>query len=246
MYLVRLDDASEYMDIEKWKIVEGILDKYQIKPLVGIIPDNKDAVLLKYSKDMKFWEKALTWEEKGWTIALHGYQHILKASIQKGINPINKYTEFCGLPYELQKAKIKKGYDILIEKGLNPKVFFAPAHTFDKETIRALHNETPIRVISDTIALNSYYQDGIYYIPQQMGNLRKIPCFKIITGCYHPNTMTQKDFFEMERFFSQNRKNIVEFNDIILKKRKSSVFDKISRFSYFSYRNIRKILNKKR
>ena len=43
MYLVRLDDASEYMDIEKWKIVEGILDKYQIKPLVGIIPDNKDA-----------------------------------------------------------------------------------------------------------------------------------------------------------------------------------------------------------
>ena len=58
--------------------------------------------------------------------------------------------------------------------------------------------------------------------------------------------MTQKDFLEMEQFFSQNRKNIVEFNDIILKERKSSVFDKISRFSYFSYRNIRKILNKKR
>ena len=41
-YILRLDDASDYMDVEKWSRMEELLDKYQIKPLVGVIPDNQD------------------------------------------------------------------------------------------------------------------------------------------------------------------------------------------------------------
>ena len=44
--LLRLDDASDYMDIEKWQRLEEFLDRYGIKPLVGIIPDNQDASLI--------------------------------------------------------------------------------------------------------------------------------------------------------------------------------------------------------
>lgn len=42
-YIMRLDDASEYMDVEKWQRMEDLLDKYHIKPIVGVIPDNQDS-----------------------------------------------------------------------------------------------------------------------------------------------------------------------------------------------------------
>lgn len=32
-YIMRLDDASEYMDVEKWQRMENLLDKYGIKPM---------------------------------------------------------------------------------------------------------------------------------------------------------------------------------------------------------------------
>lgn len=41
-YLLRMDDASDYMDAEKWQRMEELLDRYGIKPLVGVIPDNRD------------------------------------------------------------------------------------------------------------------------------------------------------------------------------------------------------------
>lgn len=40
-YIMRLDDASEYMDVPKWKRMEDLLDAYHIKPLVGIFPTIK-------------------------------------------------------------------------------------------------------------------------------------------------------------------------------------------------------------
>jgi hypothetical protein len=42
MYLVRLDDASEYMDDKKWKKIFDILSKYSIKPIIGVIPNNEE------------------------------------------------------------------------------------------------------------------------------------------------------------------------------------------------------------
>lgn len=39
-YILRLDDASDYMDVKKWQRMEELLDRHGIKPLVGIIPDN--------------------------------------------------------------------------------------------------------------------------------------------------------------------------------------------------------------
>ena len=73
---MRLDDASEYMDVEKWQRMEDLLDKYHIKPIVGVIPNNQDPDMVGvYPKDEQFWEKVQRWKEKGWTIALHGYTH---------------------------------------------------------------------------------------------------------------------------------------------------------------------------
>lgn len=41
-YIIRLDDASEIMNVSAWERIEELLDNYNIKPIVGIIPNNKD------------------------------------------------------------------------------------------------------------------------------------------------------------------------------------------------------------
>lgn len=36
-YIIRLDDACPNMNHERWREVENLLEKYNIKPIVGII-----------------------------------------------------------------------------------------------------------------------------------------------------------------------------------------------------------------
>ena len=130
---LRIDDASEYMNIERWEKMEKILDRYNVKPLFGIIPFNQDPDLLKYGKVEGFWDLVASWERKGWVPALHGYTHVFETECG-GINPINRKSEFAGVPYERQLQKIRDGVAILKEHGIEPKVFFAPAIPTDTIT----------------------------------------------------------------------------------------------------------------
>lgn len=231
MYLMRLDDASEYMDLEKWKRMEKLLDKYSVKPIYGIIPANKDPELLKYNKVNKFWELMKTWEEKGWTPALHGYNHIFETS-EGGLNPVNNRSEYAGVSLEIQKQKIKDGYNLLKSHNIIPDIFFAPAYTFDTNTLIALKEESLIRIICDTIANDIYFKDEFYYIPQQSGHCQKLP-FKITTFCYHPNIMNDIDFERLEVFLKNYSKNFINFKIVKLKKRNYSFLDKLFRKIYF-------------
>lgn len=233
-YYLRLDDACEFMDLEKWTRMEQILDKFSINPLVGIIPFCNDDDLIKYENNTCFWDTALNWQAKGWVIALHGYAHQIKTS-SGGINPVNKRSEFAGLDFEQQRDQISKGYERLISKSLEPKVFFSPFHTFDKVTLRALKEKTDVVVVSDTIARKRYNFDGITFIPQQSGKVRKLPFFKEITFCYHPNKMTETDFIDLESFIEKNRNKFHSF-DISEAKRGKSLFDKILSWLYFTRR----------
>lgn len=231
MYLIRLDDASEYMNMEKWIKMGHLLDKYKIKPIYGIIPANKDPDLLKYEKVDGFWKLMIQWKNNGWIPALHGYTHVFETN-QGGINPVNNKSEFAGVCLEKQCQKIRDGVRILSEHGIMPEIFFAPAHTFDRNTLKALKQESKIRIISDTIANNVYYQDGFYFIPQQSGYCRKLP-FKIVTFCYHPNTMKNEDFQALDKFLSCYKNKFQTFNFHILKKRQFGFEDEILRKLYF-------------
>ena len=201
--LLRLDDASEYMDYDKWKRMEGILDKYNVKPLFGIIPANEDPNLLKYGKVECFWELIHSWISKGWVPALHGYTHVFETE-NGGINPVNKKSEYAGVPYEKQLYKIQQGLIVLQSHGIYPKVFFAPAHTFDNNTLKALMDGSNIRIISDTPAQDLYCKEGITFVPLQSGRVRKL-LFKTTTYCYHPNTTTEDGFDELDEFLSQHQ-----------------------------------------
>ena len=239
MYLIRLDDACEYMDVEKWTKMETLLDKYGIKPLVGIIPACEDPKMKGiYQQDLDFWNKVKRWKNKGWTMALHGYQHLYVTKCG-GINPVNNKSEFAGLPLEEQKEKIRKGNEILINQGIHVKVFFAPSHTFDANTLLALKEESEIRIISDTISSNIYYENDFWFVPSQSGSCRNLP-FKTATFCFHPNTMKDDDFDRLEKFISKNTDKFTDFNmlDFEIKKKKT-LFDNLLNVLYFAYRKIR-------
>lgn len=241
MYLLRLDDASEYMDVEKWKRMELLLDKYGIKPIFGVIPQNEDPDLLAYGKVEGFWDWMNAWVAKGWTPALHGYTHVFETN-NGGINPVNKRSEFAGVTLERQQQKVRDGYRTLKEHGIDPQIFFAPAHTFDQNTLKALEQETPIRVISDTVANDVYYHEPFYFIPQQSGHVRKLP-FKTVTFCYHPNIMTDAHFAELEKFLKLYQENFSNERLLSLQKRAFGKFDKILCSLYFIKHKLGRLKN---
>lgn len=235
-YLLRLDDASDFMDVEKWKRMEDLLDQYGIRPLVGIIPDNQDPSLIGvYERDPAFWGKAAHWKDKGWELALHGCYH--KYTTEKGgINPVNKRSEFAGVSLDEQKKMIRHGVDILKSHDIEPKVFFAPSHTFDENTLIALKEESNVQIISDTIANDVYFENGFYFIPQQSGRVRKLP-FKVCTFCYHPNIMQDDGWYNLECFLREHEKEFVEINQMELTRRKLTFLDCALRTLYFERRH---------
>lgn len=231
MYLIRLDDASEYMNISNWMRMKTLLVKYGVKPIYGIIPNNRDPELLQYEKVEGFWDIMREWQEKGWIPAMHGFTHVFE-TLEGGINPINDKSEFAGLSLERQREKIKQGYAKLLSERIKPEIFFAPAHTFDVNTLKALYKETPVRIISDTIANDVYYRKPFYFIPQQSGRVRKLP-FKTVTFCYHPNTMQDEDFRELENFLKGHQKKMGSYKELELSSRKRTILDNILRYLYF-------------
>ena len=74
-FIIRLDDACPKMNREGWRRIEQMLDSYHIKPIVGIIPDNRDENFT-WDVDLDFWDITVhRWADKGWTIAQHGCHH---------------------------------------------------------------------------------------------------------------------------------------------------------------------------
>lgn len=223
-YIMRLDDACEKRDVAKWNHMEELLDRYEVKPLVGVIPHCEDPAMKEYPVDEHFWDRVKCWKKKDWTIAMHGYNHVYVTKCG-GINPVNARSEFAGLPIEEQKDKIKKGVLIMREHGINPKVFFAPSHTFDENTLVALREESDIRIISDTIAMAPYSKYGFTFVPQQSGRVRKLP-LRMVTFCYHPNMMKDSDFERLEIFLQKNKDSFIIF-PVQIVNRKVNIFDKL-------------------
>ena len=227
-YILRLDDASEKRDITKWDRIEKLCDKYDVKPLVAVIPDNKDPDFMDYPVDRSFWDRVREWEKKGWVIGLHGFNHIFETK-EHGINPINNYSEFAGLPQEVQKEKIMSGIKIFESHGIDPKVFVAPAHTFDDNTLTALKENTNIRIVSDVPASSYFSYMGLTFVPQQTGKARRLP-FKVVTLCYHPNSMKASDYDYLESFINNN--NFMPF-PLEETKREPSLFDRMLMKAYY-------------
>jgi predicted deacetylase len=238
-YLIRLDDACPTQNRYNWKMIEDILDKYEVKPIVAVIPDCKDPSLA-YDKPMEnFWNIVKDWEKKGWTIGMHGYQHLyVPMDKRKSIVPIHNKTEFAGLPYEVQEEKIKRSWEIFINNGIKPNIWIAPSHTFDHNTLKALLNHTEIRIVSDGFAFDVFKYNNFFFIPQQLWKFIKPPLeypFRLFTICLHPNTMSKEQILAVEKWLKNYRELFIDFNQLEFKNRNWSILEKfINNYIWFN------------
>ena len=244
-YLIRMDDACPTMNFERWDYLENLFDNFNIKPLVAVVPDNLDKSLVCNEENPLFWNKVISWQNKGWTIGLHGYQHDMHPTNAKQILPIYKRSEFSGLPYQEQAKKIKKGYKILKDRGVNPTVWIAPAHCFDKKTLRAIFNETSIRIVSDGIAFDQYFEENFFWIPQQLWDF-KFQKKGLWTICMHPNGMTDESLELFKENLIIYKNNIISLDELKLNKNKKSFRSQIYSFYFWNKYRVLKTINELR
>lgn len=200
-FLIRLDDAHPRMDARKWAEVEALLDARGARPLVGVIPACEDPSISGRSADPRFWDRARAWQEKGWGIGLHGYAHRLRPSAG-GLVPLNRYSEFVGLPESEQRDLIRRGYAVLRGHDLDPLWWIAPAHGLDVLTLRALKEETPIRSISDGLSTRPYSYLGFSWFPQQLWKPRAVDA-GFWTICVHPDEATETELVRLDSFLAE-------------------------------------------
>ena len=205
--MIRLDDITPDMNRERFYRAKEIFDKYDILPLIGVVPDNRDETLHKEEGREEFWNSIRQLQDSGWTVAQHGTYHCYETE-NSGILGINPFSEFAGLPYEVQLEKLQTGRRILEENGIRTDIFMAPGHTYDRNTLKAL-KECGFRIITDGLSSKPYLEDGILCIPCRLRGF-KTPK-GINTVCLHTNLMDEQDMEELDAFCRANREVIVPF-----------------------------------
>jgi predicted deacetylase len=227
-FLVRFDDVCPTMNWKVWQQIEKPLIDYGILPIMAIVPDNMDETLRVNAADPMFWEQVRVWQARGWTIALHGYQHRYVTN-DAGLIGLNPYSEFAGLPEHLQEEKLRKALRIFDEQHVQPSVWVAPAHSFDRGTLRAL-SRAGIDTISDGFALRPYRDpEGTRWIPQQMWRFRTAPP-GIWTVCSHINDWTAKDIARFQAGLLKFKDRIVSVPEVLREysERRRSILDNVA------------------
>lgn len=197
-YLVRFDDLCPTTNWLAWDQIERLLLENDVRPLIAVIPDNRDEKLLKIGEPLAdFWDRVRAWQERGWTIGMHGYQHV-PVTRERGMFGYSDWSEFAGLSREEQASKIQSAMAVFEREAVQPNVWIAPNHSFDETTLLALR-DAGLRVISDGLSLYPYTdKNGMFWIPRQLSRFEKRP-LGIWTVCLHHTRWTNA---EVERFES--------------------------------------------
>lgn len=206
----RLDDIVKDMNWDTFYAVKSIFDQYGIKPLIGVVPDNQDASLKKGQSRQDFWDIVRMLQQEGWTIAQHGYQHVY-TSKSGGLLRLKDKSEFAGLALAQQQEKIRRGKEILQKEEIYVTIFMAPGHTFDRNTLKALH-ACGFEAVTDGYSFRSYVRQGMKHIPSRSSKPQLAK--GVDTICLHTNTMTQKDIRQLQEFIEKNRKCIQDFSEV--------------------------------
>jgi predicted deacetylase len=196
-YLLRVDDLCPTVSQRRWQSFLSLIVEFRIRPILAVVPDNRDLMLQHSPPDPEFWAGMCAMEAAGATIALHGYQHLCD-SWGRSLLMLHRRSEFAGVPEDIQREWIHKGLDILRRHGLNPKIWVAPCHGFDAHTLDALRLEG-ISLLSDGFARVPFTRDGLTWIPQQLWE----PVDKskgLWTICIHVNTARNSQIDALHSF----------------------------------------------
>ena len=227
--LIRFDDIAPNMNWDMMDKCQELLDEFKIKPVLGVIPKNEDKELLKYPLRSNFWKIVKNWENRGWSIAMHGYNHVYDMETKK--RDYFNYgggSEFFGHSVEIQKNKLKEGLKIFKENKININMFFAPNHTYDLNTFNALKSVGIFRVI-DGYGMLPYTSHEIKFVPQLFYKLYTLP-MGIQSTQIHLNYWWEEDFEVFSNFVKKNHKNIISADKAFDKSYDGFIYNSINFF----------------
>lgn len=159
---------------------------------------------------------------------MHGLTHVYdKETNKKDFFEYGGRSEFYGHPLEVQIEKISKGLKIFRSEGIKIRSFFAPNHTYDLNTFKAL-KENNLTNIIDGYGFFPYEEHGIHFIPQLFYKEIMLP-FGIQSTQVHLNYMDENNFTKFESFIVKNKKKIINFDEAI-NVLNNGVFSNLTRF----------------
>lgn len=208
---VRMDDITPDMDWEKFLAFKEILDKQGIKPLIGVVPDNRDENLHRAKAAGDFWEYVRDLQENGWSVALHGWQHIYTTK-KGGLFPLNRFSEFAGLSFERQKEMLEKGTAVLKQNGVATDLFMAPAHSYDRNTLKAL-KELGYRRMTDGFGRRPYTWQGMTFYPISFMMSRSLKKKRgYTTLVVHTNEISDEGMEQYRKLFAEQRDKFISYD----------------------------------
>lgn len=210
--LFRLDDIAPGLKKDNLAELETLFDKYNIKPLIGVVPDNKDDNLVvdEYLEE-EFWSNVKRLQDKGWVITLHGYNHVYTTE-ESGLLQANPFSEFAGVSYEKQAEMLKSGKEILKQHGLMVKGFMAPGHTFDMNTLKAL-KENGFEFVTDGYTDYAYVREGLKFVPCTTDEATVVT--KLDTMCIHLNNWKKANFDRLNEFLKDNSDALASWTEVL-------------------------------
>lgn len=245
--LVRFDDICPTMDFVQFERALDVMRKHSVKPLLGVIPDCRDTELQIEPFHEDFWEYVKMLQKEGCTLAMHGYTHVYDSSC-RGLVSGGLRSEFAGHTYEEQYERIKKGKEVLQRHGINTDIFFAPAHSYDRNTLKALA-ANGFRCMSDGKSSKPVYREGILCIPCRSSGCPRIRKSGYYTAVFHAHEWARAekaDGYEQLRSlckaYEQDIAGFDEFND---RRGSHGVSGRMEEWIYVRFqRHIRPLLSK--
>ncbi len=245
-FAIRIDDIAPDMDWNAFCRFAALLDTYDVKPLIGVIPENKDpriaapfnrrnAVFIQTegskgeTEDPKgkipemvntsscssgFGKWLKEKQQEGWTVAMHGYDHIYRTK-KGGLFPLNHASEFAGRSYEEQLKSLQRGRKKMAELGAQTDIFMAPSHSFDKNTLRAL-KKCGFRYITDGFGGEAYTREGLTFLPISFLKSREMKKKEgITTFVVHTWDMDEAEYSFYRRLFEKERQRVVDYKELL-------------------------------
>ncbi|PWU19385.1 MAG: hypothetical protein C5B50_06705 [Verrucomicrobia bacterium] len=212
-FILRFDDICPTMRWDTWSEIENCLVNLGLKPILAIVPDNRDPVLQQAPPAPDFWERARHWQKLGWTIALHGYQHLYVAQ-DNGLVALRKKSEFASLPRAEQEEKLRRGMEIFAREGITTRVWIAPGNAFDEVTVSLLP-KFGINVISAGCFWRPFVgPNEMTWLPCQLSTLRPVPA-GVWTVCSHHNSWTRETVSEFRKGLEKYRNDITSLDEVL-------------------------------
>lgn len=240
--LVRFDDICPTMDFKLFGEAVGLMDKYGVKPLIGVIPECLDKDLEIESAHPDFWEYVKSLQTRGYTVAMHGFNHVF-CSQHRGIVTKRIGSEFAGLPLEIQVEKIRRGKEILNAHGIYTDIFFAPAHSYDENTLEAIRLNG-FKYMSDGKSTKPYMLNGVKCIPCKSHGCPKVPKSGYVTALFHAHEWSlpnkQHDAVLFRHLIETYYKDIVTFEEYVSQECGNEIIQRLNERVYLLWSTILK------